>query len=310
MRLGFSVGVLGATGLPSYDARVVPAAADLGVSLVCLRDILRYLHSRDLNMYRMHSGLVWPVSRSGEAPERVLQRYARDLALVGGIAVEYDVRLSFHPYSIVTLSTPNEDQARQGERLLTTQALWMDALGLGPQAVIVVHVGGVYDDLEHSQRRFVERFQALDACVRRRVVLENDDHRFSFAAVRHIYDACGIPLVFDYLHHAVHNPEGVPWRVALAFALGTWPIGVKPKVHFSSPRTELRRLGATGRWKAPTWTEHSDFCNPFEFVAFLQAAADMQAFDVMLEAKARDLAVQQIREDLRRFAPSLQEEGR
>jgi UV DNA damage endonuclease len=55
----------------------------------------------------------------------------------------------------------------------------------------------------------------------------------------------------------------------------------------------------------PTWTEHSDFINPFEFIAFLRMAQDLRPFDVMLEAKARDLALLKLREDLHRFAPDL-----
>ena len=41
---------------------------------------------------------------------------------------------------------------------------------------------------------------------------------------------------------------------------------------------------------APVWTGHADFCNPFEFLTFMRTAADLE-FDVMLESKAKDLAV-------------------
>jgi len=135
------------------------------------------------------------------------------------------------------------------------------------------------------------------------LVLENDDRRFSHTDVRCIHEACGIPLVFDNLHHRILNPEGVPMREALAYSLGTWPTEVTPKVHFCSARTEARGL-ATGRLQVPRWTEHSDFCNPFEFIEFLALAEGLPPFDVMLEAKARDVAVLKLREDLARFAPT------
>ena len=90
-------------------------------------------------------------------------------------------------------------------------------------------------------------------------------------------------------------------REALEYALGTWPAGVTPKIHFSSPRTEMRQEGA--RIKLPTWTEHSDFVNPFEFIAFMREMAGLPPLDIMLESKARDLALLKLREDLQRFAP-------
>ena len=42
-----------------------------------------------------------------------------------------------------------------------------------------IHVGGVYGDKEKSMRRFVERFEKLDEAVKGRLVVENDDRRFS-----------------------------------------------------------------------------------------------------------------------------------
>jgi UV DNA damage endonuclease len=56
---------------------------------------------------------------------------------------------------------------------------------------------------------------------------------------------------------------------------------------------------------APLSGQHADFINPFEFAAFVAAARGLPPFDVMLEAKAADLALLRLREDLKRFAPDL-----
>ena len=50
---------------------------------------------------------------------------------------------------------------------------------------------------------------------------------------------------------------------------------------------------------------HSDYVNPFEFIDFLRLAEGLPAFDVMLEARAKDLALLQLSEDLARYAPEL-----
>ncbi len=94
--------------------------------------------------------------------------------------------------------------------------------------------------------------------------------------------------------------------------LDTWPDGVRPKIHFSSPRTELRELKrkdkATKKTKtvhvAPIWTGHADYVHPFEFMGFMRSITDRD-FDVMIEAKAKDLALIRLRPDMLRYAPDV-----
>jgi UV DNA damage endonuclease len=151
--------------------------------------------------------------------------------------------------------------------------------------------------------------------ARRRLTLENDDRRFSVADGLWIHQQVGLPLVFDHLHFRCHNPEGMSLAEALAACLATWPEGLRPKVHFSSPRTamviveqrdamsdQVRR-----RTRMPQPTQHADVVDPFGFADFLRAAwsAGLGDFDVMLEVKAGDLALLRLREDMARFAPDV-----
>jgi UV DNA damage endonuclease len=52
------------------------------------------------------------------------------------------------------------------------------------------------------------------------------------------------------------------------------------------------------------WTGHADFNHPFEFVSFMRQMADLE-FDVMLEAKAKDVALLRLRRDLLRYGPDV-----
>jgi UV DNA damage endonuclease len=65
----------------------------------------------------------------------------------------------------------------------------------------------------------------------------------------------------------------------------------------------VRSLEGSGRLKLPTWTEHADFCNPFAFIDLLSELDGLPDTDIMLEAKARDVALLKLREDVARFAP-------
>jgi UV DNA damage endonuclease len=63
------------------------------------------------------------------------------------------------------------------------------------------------------------------------------------------------------------------------------------------------RHGHARQVLAPQAGQHADFVNPFEFARLIAAAHGLPPFDIMLEAKAADMALLRLREDLRRYAP-------
>ena len=165
--------------------------------------------------------------------------------------------------------------------------------------------------MPHSsgRTRFVKVFDRLPPAVRARLAVENDDRTYSISDLHWIHKRTGVRLVFDVLHHRCHNPSRLPPMEALALALASWPPGEQPKIHFSSPRTELRRSTRRGapHLQLPLPNQHSDFIHPFEFIDFLQGAreAELPPFDIMLEAKAKELALVRLRQQLARYAPEL-----
>lgn len=307
MRFGFAVKVLGNPELKSNDARRWQNNPHLSVSLGYLREILEYLDDHDIRMYRISSDLA-PYATHPEMPQfhNQIEECRDELAEVGVIARDYGIRLSFHPSQYVVLNSPDERIARQSKQDFLSQARILDAMGQGPEAVVVTHVGGVYGDKESSLRRFIDRYRALPEEARRRLVLENDETCYSVSDVLSINQAVGIPVVMDYLHHMNNNPERLKIRDAMARSLATWPAGVTPKAHFSSPRTEMRELKrknpqtrkAEITYLPPLLDQHSDYVNPFEFCMFMHELDELPAFDIMLEAKSKDLALLRLREQL------------
>ncbi|HEY3191088.1 MAG TPA: hypothetical protein VGJ70_26580, partial [Solirubrobacteraceae bacterium] len=114
----------------------------------------------------------------------------------------------------------------------------------------------------------------------------------------------GRPVVWDILHHHCHDPDRIADREALLLAAATWPEGVRPKIHFSSPKTavEERRRKVGRRVERslvlPQLRAHADMVDPIAFEAFLHGIARGLEIDVMLEAKATDLALLRLREQL------------
>lgn len=307
---GVPVKLIGAPGLRSHDSRRWQNHPHLSVSLAYVRDILGYLHSRNIRFYRL-SGQLAPYLTHPDLPQfhRQIEECANELAATGDLARLYSIRLTMHPGHYVRLSSPDAVQAQRAQAELTAATTLLDALGLDRDAVIVIHVGGLYEEQEESLRRFVTNFTALDAGVRQRLALENDDRHFDIADTFWLHRHTGVPLVLDTLHHQCVNRSGYSLGEAIALALATWPTHQRPKIHFSTPRTAFRQIVRQGQThiQPPLPNQHADFANCFDVIDLLRQAhsAHLRPFDIMLELKGKDLALLRLREQIMRFAPDL-----
>jgi UV DNA damage endonuclease len=298
-RLGFAVKVLGREGLPSHDTRRWSSGPSVAVSIDALHRILDYLDEVGIRMYRLSSDFV-PYATHPDLPQfhRQLEEHATELARIGRYARRLDVRLSLHPSQYVVLNAQDEAIAAKSRADLDVQARLLDAMEQGPEAVVVLHVGGLYGDREAALDRFVSSFERLSEPARRRLVVENDETSFTVEDCLWIHERIGIPVVFDHQHHRL-NPGELSVGEAVRAALATWPEGVTPKIHFSSARLDGRevRRGGTRRIEPPLLRQHADFVDPWTFAELLDEIRDLEC-DVMIEAKAKDLAVLKLRSDL------------
>jgi UV DNA damage endonuclease len=307
VRLGFAVKVLGDGGLPSHDTRRWQSDPSLGVSLDRLEAILRFCAGREIGMYRMATALA-PYASHPDLPQfRDAPRvFAERLAEVGALARSLGVRLSTHPGQYTVLNSEDARVQRLAVAELEVQAELMDGMGLGPEAVVVLHVGGAAGGRDAALARFEAGFAMLTDAARSRLVIENDDRTFGLADVLQLSRRVGRPVVWDILHHHCHDPDGIPDHEALAAALATWPDGVTPKIHYSSPKTALeeqtRKVGrrVERRPVLPQLRAHADMIDPIGFEHFVtETAAGLPDFDIMLEAKGKDLALLALRARLR-----------
>ena len=313
MRLGFPVKVMARPDLKSQDTRRWQKNPHLKTSLEYIDAILDHCDRHDIRMYRMSSDIA-PYATHPDMPQfhTMVRDSDAELRALGAKARRLGIRMSFHPSQFVVLNSPDRTLVDKSVWDLVSQAEMLDRMELGPEAVMVIHVGGAYGDVAASRTRWIETWGRLPEPVRRRLVLEHDDIRFSAADVLHIHAHTGVRLIFDHQHFWCLNPEGLAMRPTLERILATWPDDVRPKVHFSTPNTGMRELKrrdkATKKLKtvnvAPVWTGHADFANPFEFCAFMRMADGLE-FDVMLESKVKDLALLRLRPDMLRYAPDV-----
>ncbi|MGB9754941.1 UV damage endonuclease UvsE [Roseiflexus castenholzii] len=304
MALGISK-ILGCNRLFQAGVHQSTAGVHLSIRLLWVIEALHYLQAHHIRFYRLPDDLFAPGAESGSAANQI----AGAAAMIDEVRSSIQtmaIRLSMHPSPGVAPGIADDAAAARALASIESLALLLDALGADRESVIVLHIGGEGNDGAAAIERFAARFERLSPAAQRRVAVEHDGERFGLFAALRLHRFTGIPVIFDALHFQLRNPERVGLSEALGLALATWSPGVRPEVHFSTQRTEAHLKPATRgapQVMAPRPGQHSDFINPFEFAAFLTAARGLPPFDVMLEAKAGDLALLRLRDDLRRYAP-------
>src|SRR3569833_1465158 len=114
LRLGFPVKVLGQPDLKPHAARRWQSEPHLRFSIGYLREILKYLKTHNITMYRMSSDVA-PYATHPDMPQfhNMVRESARLLQSFGNDAKEQGLRLSFHPSQYVIMNSPNADLVRK-----------------------------------------------------------------------------------------------------------------------------------------------------------------------------------------------------
>jgi UV DNA damage endonuclease len=314
-RLGFAVKVVGASEpLKEADKRRWQSGPHLEQSISMLHRVFDHLERIDVRMYRMSSSVI-PYGSHPDLPQfdyrRQIDACADALDALGARARDLDLRLSTHPgqYTVINGAEPELRDRSLAE--IEAHAALLDALGCGADATVVVHVGGLYGDRASALDRWEAAWALLSERARSRVGLENDERLFTVADALELHRRTGVRIVYDH-HHARINPvPGLGPADALAAAMATWPPGVRPKVHLSSPRlsvdTVRRPVPGTRRSRdvvvPPGLGPHADLVSPWDFLDLMGVAP--APVDVMLEAKAKDVALMWLRRQLRALVPEV-----
>ena len=245
-----------------------------------LEKVIDWNIKNGLLLYRMSSDMIPWMSEFEieDMPdyEKILQICGR----CGEKVAKSDSRLTFHPGPFNVLATNTEQVLTNTIKELKQHAEIMDMLQLpvSPFAKINIHVGGAYGDKTSALARFAENYSQLPNNTRNRLTVENDDkvNMFSVSDLMWLYEQTGIPIVFDYFHHQFCT-GGLSEEEAFFAARSTWPEGIVPIVHFSSPKKIFEDPTALA-------TAHADFIYKY-------ADRYHQEVDIMFEAKAKEAAV-------------------
>ncbi len=240
-----------------------------------LETILRWNAERGIDLFRIGQGLI-PFASHPAFPYDWEAEHGDELRGIGGLARELGIRLSMHPGQYINPGSPKPEVVDRSLTELRYVARVFDFIG-SPDSVLVLHLGGAYDDREAATRRFVEALLP-EKEVLRYLAIENDERIWTVAETVRAARSLGVPAIVDTLHHAL-NPGDLTLVEALNLALPTWEArGVRPKLHLSSQDPE-KRPGA-----------HAYSVDLRDWHALL-SALDGRETDVMVEAKGKEHAL-------------------
>lgn len=243
-----------------------------------LEAILKHNLNHGWRLFRIGSSVI-PFGSHPVNQLKWWRTYQTRLRNIGHLAAEQDIRLSFHPGQFTVLNSPDEEIIARSVEELNYSTRFLDAAGLDSSHKIVIHLGGVYGNKTAALDRLVKNIQSLDAAVRSRLVIENDERSYTPADALKVSELTGIPVVFDNLHYQSNPGNGnLPDLLPRIFATWKQADGL-PKVHFSTQAEK----GRTGN--------HADYADPAEYQQWVARWSDFGDFDLMLEAKAKDKAL-------------------
>ncbi|MNO30976.1 UV DNA damage endonuclease [compost metagenome] len=263
--------------------------------------LLKHNVGSDIRVYRLTSKLIPLATHPDMQDWNPFTALAADFAEVGSYVKKHGLRVSFHPDHFTVLSTPRPEVLASSVRDLQHHVDMLKAMGLPAAAKNNIHIGGAYGDKPAAAARFLEHVAELPLELQERLTLENDDKTFTAPETLEVSRKLGLPMVLDIHHQWVNNEGELPWELWPEI-MKTWqtPLALKdvlpgetlpPKIHVSSPRSPSDPRS------------HADGVEPAPLLTFLKRiAADTQAVDAMIEAKAKDGALFGLMEALKELA--------
>jgi UV DNA damage endonuclease len=288
-RLGYVANCLTLDVGASHTCRLAKATPRrlselIELNLAELEQILLFNEQHGIELFRIGSSLI-PFASHPVNTLSWWRTYASAFDRLGRIARRSGQRLSLHPSPAgASLSSrhPHVREASLAE--LRYGARVLELLGQGPEARVVLHVGGAAPSRPEALESAHRMLDTMPEEIRNRIVLEHDDKVWTAREVYPLAREHGVPFLADNLHNAVLPSLPVmPLDELLRASAASWhALGLRPKYHLASQKKE-GRPGA-----------HAEHIAPADFRDVLKAMESPA--DLMLEAKEKDRALFALRQ--------------
>lgn len=247
-------------------------------NLHCLEQILHYNIAHHMLFFRISSDII-PFASHPICTISWQDEFIDYFKKIGKIINDNNMRISMHPDQFIVLNAKDTDIVKRSIKELEYHGQVLDCLGLDSTAKIQLHVGGVYNDKQQSINRFITNYHQLSENILKRLVIENDDNRYTLSDCLTIFEKINIPILFDYFHYQL-NHEDKAFEQIFSQYIQTWkPSDGIPLCDYSSQQPHSR-LGS-----------HAQHLDGEDFTVFLNTTQSYD-IDIMLEIKDKEKSAQ------------------
>jgi UV DNA damage endonuclease len=211
--------------------------------------------------------------------------YKKELREIGNIIKKYKMRITMHPDHFVVINSIKQDVIDKSILELQYHADLLDLMELDKTHKIQIHTGGVFGDKKKSILKWIHIYNNnLSDSIKNRLVLENDDFRYTVEDVYYIYKNTGVPILFDTYHHELNYSDNINTiEKAFKLVINTWKYndGI-PILDYSSKN--LQKNAKKGK--------HCDEIDLYHFYKITQQLDKLNIpYDIILEIKNKDISV-------------------
>lgn len=262
-------------------------------NIEALEKILRYNIDNSIHFYRMTSNFI-PLATHPDVMWDYLKYFKKDLEYIGKLIKDNNLRVDAHPDQFNVINSDRESVVENTLRTLNMQVDLFEAMNY-EQGKLVIHIGGAKGGKDIALDRFINNLKNFPKRITDRLILENDDKTFNAKEVLQICERTNLPMVFDIHHHNCNNCEE-DIKSLLPQIFKTWEDEeLVPKIHFSSPREFEKDR------------KHADYIDANRFLEFIYKAKESvnKDFDIMIEAKKKDIALNILVKDLKKLTKDI-----
>jgi len=248
--------------------------------------MVHYNIAHEIPLYRFSSSIA-PLATHPEVKWDFVTPFRDQWREIGRLVRAKGIRTSFHPNQYTLFTSPRPEVSDNAVIDMEYHYRMLEAMGLENEGVINIHIGGAYGNKEETILRFHENLRKLPFEIKQRMTLENDDKTYTGDETLAACQKEDIPFVFDY-HHHMANLGTMELEKLLELGFATWErIGLRPKIHISSPKTEK------------AFRSHADYVDADFILPLIDVLRSLgQDVDFMIEAKRKDQAALTLVEDL------------
>lgn len=241
------------------------------------------------------------------------------LAKVGAQAREHDVRLSLHPGQHVVLNSADEAKRLRAVQDFEYHTLVAQMLGYNGRGhdTFAINVHGGLSYTKSGLLSWDRSWRDLSKAARRLITLENDEFQWNASQIVALCERLQARPVLDVHHQWIAGGRWLnPRSASLDRVLALWD-GARPKLHLSTclpyfldpavpdrpAREQVCRFDTLPQPNHRTRADlriHSDYIWSHAMVPYMAAWLE-RGWDIMVEAKAKNLASFALYRDLKRY---------